>query len=561
MRVRHLFKADFFNLILLNLIFICSCSPAPKVDLYTVLEIFPKIIEPGDMLTIEGEGFVEGPAHILLNGTVKPIGLRPPKQVSRHLEGFAVSESKIEVPISAYLMETITQETVQFEGIARVSFPSKLQESAVALQADSPTTKLEFRPTGGGVRIQALKIREAEHLMKQLGMTTSSRSSEEVITITRIAQGSFAASNHIPAGAKLIAIDGFPLLSIEELAGLELQKDHIFEFVYPNGVSKQIPLNIGANELKDDQFAAILLTSIAMGFFLAFVLPRYTKKGAIPKLLPRNPVTFILGYTTAAILTILFPALVILWKLNIFGTVFLVALFVICAILFLFYNKQPLPIRLLNTVGTIATITAVALMGGAAGNTMGTFDIVVSQSTAHFDLHVWKNPLMMLGTVIAISSLWPKHLVENAPSFLHITAWIMSICGAMTIVFFCLGGWIIPGIFTQSILDSPTEMVAAIFIFAVKTWLVLLAARSIAGINRHDRRQQAASLSYGIQFRGFLLLGLATGAIYLEFATVPQDIQFAGQILSAAIFFTLVSLLLFSRLSWFDKNNKVILQA
>lgn len=530
-----------------------ACENSPKVELYSVRDVYPKIVEPGDVLTIEGEGFIEGKAHVTLDGTVKPIGLRPPEPFSFILNGTALSEHKIEIRMSAYQMDALTKETVQFDGVAKVSFPAIHRDSAISLEAQSPPINLEFRPTGGGVKIHALKIREAQLVMNQLGIALDTKNSDDVISVLRVTQNSLAQKEGITAGAKLISVDSFPLFGVDELAGLDLDTPHVLEFVFPEGVSKQIRIDMCASNIKNDEFVAILLTSAALGLFLAFVLPSYVKRTATPKRVPANPVFYILGYTSAAILTVLMPAFVIQWKLNIFGTVFIAAFYLTCAAVLLFYSKQPLMARIVNTIGSIGTIAAIVLMGSAAGNSLGLYDIVASQSGTHFALHIWKNPLMMLASVLAISLLWPKQLLEKSNPFINIAAWLMSICGAMSIVFCCLGGWMIPGVFMDESLEGPFLMLTAIFIFLAKTWLVLLAARSMAGANKRDRRQ---SVSAGIiQLRWIPMLALSVGAIFLELSPLPPDLHFAGQVISAGIFFTLFSLLIFTTLPVFHRRR------
>ncbi|MBN2344044.1 MAG: hypothetical protein JXX29_23310 [Deltaproteobacteria bacterium] len=532
-----------------------ACGSSPTVDLFEVREVYPKIIEPGDILTIEGEGFIEGKAQVELRGTVKPIGLRPARPLQFRMSGSAVSETKIEIPITAYQMDALTREAVRFEGIVNVSFPSKLKESALTLEAKSALLHLEFRPTGGGVKIHALKIREAGQLMQQLGIVVQSNSDDDVITVQRVLPDSFASTHNISTGSKLISVDGFPLFGVEELAGLDLSVPHIFEFVFPEGGARQIPVDLAVGNFKNDEFAAIVLTSIALGLFLAFVLPSYIRRTAIPKRTLQNPISYIFGYAIAAILTVLLPAIVMQWHLNVSGTVFVVSIYLICAATLLFYSKQPWLTRLFGTMGSIAAIASIVLMGGAAGNTLGLIDIVAAQAQTHFGLNVWRNPLIMLATILSISLLWPKPMLQQSNSLTNIAAWLMSICGAMAVVFFCLGGWIIPGLFEYPALNGPLLIVGAVFIFVIKTWLVLLAARTVVGASQSDRRKQGISAGV-IQLRWIPMLALAGGAIYLELSPLPNDLQFAGQVISAGVFFTLFSLLLFTQLSIFHRHQQ-----
>ncbi len=524
-----------------------GCGESPTVDLYSVRNITPEVIEPGDVMVIEGEGFIEGKARIVLEGTAKPMGLKPARPFYRKLWGTAVSENRIEVPISTYQMDLLARESLRFNGVAIVSFPEIQLDSAVSLSGQSPGLQLEFRPTGGGVRIHALKLREAKKTMKVLGLLLEPNVTDDSVAVDGVIPNSFAEQTGIPVGARLISIDGFPLFSLDELAGLTLTEPHILEFVLPEGTSLKVNTNPALDTIETDEFVAIVLTSLVMGLFLAFVLPMWRGKASRRATPQRNPIPFVIGYAAAALVTVLFPAVVIAGMLNLSGTIMLVAIQLICTAILLFYSTQSLAHRLSNALGNLFSVCTVLLMGGAAGNSFGLYELTMAQSRTLFGFHVFENPLMMLSCILAISLLWPGRFPDRCTPLVHVSAWLQTISGAMLVVFFCLGGWTLPGMSQLARAGSIWLLLVSLMIFVAKTWIVLMAARQFGGASSPERRQHT-SISGIYQLRWFFLPFFTSGAMYLILNPLPGDIQTAGQVISSGIFCTLFSLVLFSRI-------------
>ena len=124
---------------------VAGCDPPPPAVLATVVDVSPKVVEPGDVIEITGTGFVEGSARIVLRGTFDPLGLAPPERREVTLEGTAISGTAIEVPITSVLMERIAVEPVEFSGVVAVSFPTALPLSAVRVGAESTPLMIGLR--------------------------------------------------------------------------------------------------------------------------------------------------------------------------------------------------------------------------------------------------------------------------------------------------------------------------------------------------------------------------------------------------------------------------------
>ena len=66
------------------------------MDLATIRSVSPDVVEPGDRLIVEGEGFVEGDVRLALSGVFDPAGMKPPREERVVLNGKALSQTRIE---------------------------------------------------------------------------------------------------------------------------------------------------------------------------------------------------------------------------------------------------------------------------------------------------------------------------------------------------------------------------------------------------------------------------------------------------------------------------------
>jgi hypothetical protein len=162
----------------------------------------------------------------------------------------------------------------------------------------------------------------------------------------------------------------------------------------------------------------------------------------------------------------------------------------------------------------------------------------------------------MLAGILALSLLWPKALGGGeSSSWTVIVEWIMAGSGAMLVTAFFLGGWILPG--HSPLLDwhQESRLISGVIIFSIKTWLVILGARLLAGATRFDRRIIKTDISgFGIKWTVMAVLAVAAGA--LETIQIPAGLVFAGQIISAGIFFSLLSLLVFTKIIIFRPKGE-----
>lgn len=523
------------------LVFAASCEETSPISLSEIKTVSPPVIEPGDTLVIEGSGFVKGPTKITLDGEFDPVGLVPPSIHQITLHGTAVSDTKIVRKIDEAIMGRITPEAAEFNGQLKVQFPTAMTDTPIKIQATIQELHIELRPSGGGVQISARRLREAEEIFQILGIGINSQNTLDELLIDRVTKDSIADRGGIEAGARLLAVDGVALASPSDLAGLNLAEEHRLEFVSNRGQNQVLVARLSqVDPLEKDEFAAVLLTSIALGLFIAIMLPRFRRPTFGPPK-GRNPLWTAFGLGVAGVPILLFPALVIAWKIDIVGTVFLLALGFISLVVVLMYSDANILSRFTGFIVYAIPMLVVILIGSTSSNNFGLFEVVKAQGETRWGLHVWSNPFTMLTTIVALSLAWPSRMLGYAPrGAALIGGWSLAIVTSAVVVFYCLGGWQIPGIPTSSLPVGTPAMAVAVTIFALKTWLVLSAARAMAGASNIDRRKQQKSILPTV-IRAGILIALAAAAFGWEWTTMPEDFKFAAQIISAGLFFTLVT--------------------
>ncbi|MBN2802700.1 MAG: hypothetical protein JXR91_06375, partial [Deltaproteobacteria bacterium] len=200
----------FKYLISVIFIFIAACEDQNRVSLYSVNQTTPTFIETGDTIRIYGEGFVEGDADITLKGSFKKSGSFKPVKQSIYLKGTAISSSEIQIYVSKEVMTKISDDTVDFTGITKVSFPAVLKESVVSLEAAGPVESIRFSPLGEAVKSRAKNLRESLDILKMTGIIVNKESLDSDIEVSKVITGSLASINNIKQGDILISIDSFP---------------------------------------------------------------------------------------------------------------------------------------------------------------------------------------------------------------------------------------------------------------------------------------------------------------------------------------------------------------
>lgn len=515
-----------------------ACAPAPAVVLATITDVEPAVVEPGDVIAITGTGFVEGGARVAFHGAFDPVGLAPPREREVILEGTAVSGTRIEVPVTSVLMARLAAEPVDFRGTVRVSFPTALPLGAVRISAQSAPLGIGLRPAGEGVPSTARRSREAQGFLHRLGIRMASKERSDELLVEQVAPGSPADRAGVEAGDRLLALDGVALAARTDLAGIGNRPAYELEVVSPQGTLRDLRLQPNPDDRLDlDEFAAVLLASIALGLFLAFVAPsrqrgdRSGDRGA--DLIPR-----VLGTALVSIPMLLAPALVTFGTADLAATLALLALGVAgCAGVALYGGGRALA-RLLGFAAHLLPLPVTLLLAGALGNTIGIIEVISGQELTPWGWYVWANPFTLVTLVAAVSLLWcaPR---DGASPVARVAAWLSAAGGAMLLTACGLGGWLVPGVPFHRLAEEPVLLLAGTLLFVAKTWLVLLAARWFAGVAVHDRRDGRRRGRPQLALRALVLLAAAGAALAWEWSTLPDDLIAAGQLLASGAFVAL----------------------
>jgi hypothetical protein len=519
-----------------------GCEERSTPSLATIESIEPEVLEPGDRLRITGTGFVEGPAKISLIGRFDPMGLAPPRERGITLDATAASSTWIELLMTDRVIGKLAEEPVDFEGEIEVGFPTSLSVGSVRITARSAPVKIEIRPAGGGVVTAAKRQREAERFLLHLGLGLAGGERGDDLQVTDVIAESPADRAGIEVGDRLLAIDGNALAALTDLAGVDRSDTYELELISSQGTIREIAVSASsAVRLEPDELAAVLLTSLALGLFLAFVAPRRGRReGGVAR--GRDPLTKALAHAAVAVALLAGPAVAIATRSELGLAGVLLGANVAGVVGAALFGKGSAARRLVAALVHVLPVPLVMSLPGAFGSTVGVWSAVTGQHGPPLEWHAWSNPFALTSIIAATALLWPATQVSGAGSPLaRVSAWIAALSGATAVTAYGLGGWNVPGFSPASVASEPALLLGGALIFALKAWIVVHAGRWFAEAGATERRADAGRQGARLAVGGVLVLGSTALALLWEWSAIPEDLRSAGQLSAAGFFVTLVT--------------------
>ncbi len=531
---------------------VASCGGQKTPSLAIVDEVAPDIVEPHDIIRIKGTGFVEGPARVTFKGMFKPMGLAPGKERAVHLDGTAGSTTLVEIPVTPLFMERLADEPTRFNGYVEIAFPTAATLDAVHIVARREQVSFEIRPAGGGVIQAAKRAQKAAVFLHKVGFVLSDSGNGDGLFVSRVTEGSQAAQAGVQLDHRLLAVDGISLTMLSDLDGIEKEKNHRFEFVSPSGIFKEVSLGaLPQAHLDSDEFTAIVLSSIALGFFLAFIAPtrRFLSR---PRTQMADPLAKAVGFGIASIPLLLIPAGAVLTGAGVQAAFFLGGINVLGLATIAFYDKGSPIKRLLHFLVHLLPLPIVVVVAGASGSAIGLWEVVASQQATPWGWHAWSSPFALGAVIATLTLLWPSTQSDSKPSRLvGMATWIAAIPLAAMVTTYCLGGWIVPGIPVNRLADNGWLLALSAFIFFAKTWAVVLIARWFNATGMKERRQREYRSSRLVP-RFVALVIAAVLALAWVWVDLPDAYRVTGQILATA-----ASVTFFTALTIFGVKNAI----
>ncbi|MDD5309693.1 MAG: PDZ domain-containing protein [Deltaproteobacteria bacterium] len=527
----------------------CSSSDRATLALATVTRVGPAELEPGDVLRVEGTGFVEGPVRVTLEGSFITPGARPLARRRVSLDGMAPSGNAVEVPMTTASMALLTDAPAAFEGIVQVRFPDAARQGPVEVKAESGTIRLQLSPTGGAVPAAALEIQAASRFLEENGLVVSDSPAGDDLLVAGVTPGGPADRAGIGVGDRLLDVDSAGLKGLKDLARLTPRPSHVFEIVSPGGEVGSVTVQTDvAARLDPDELAALVLSAMALGLFWAFAAPsRRRPEGEATSGTGRHPLANALSICTISAALLIFPAAATLLRAGMAGTAVLLAAHAL-GLAFLTANGHGSTLGRIAFLGArIAPLFALLGVAFASGEAMGLYETVAGQHATAWGWHAWSSPFALAVLVATVALLWPANDArDDRNAYASILAWAAAVPASMLVVTFGLGGWLVPGAAPDELARSPSLLVLGSLGFCVKGWIVLLAARWFAAVGIRDRREARARWRPAIRL---VMLGVASAAalawIWLD---LPSPCRIGGQVLATAAFVAILTAFVASRL-------------
>jgi len=518
-----------------------GCGERTRPTLATIETVEPDVLEPGDTIRITGTGFVEGPAKVALIGEFDPVGLSPPRERKVTLDATAASTTWIELPVTDRVIGKLAEEPVSFEGEVEVSFPTSLSIGSVQIAAVSPYLAIEIRPAGGGVEAAARRQREAERFLRRLGLSLVGGERGDDLQVTAVGAESAADRAGIEVGDRLLAVDGTALATVTDLAGVEWNDSYDFELVSPQGTIREITVSSStAVRLEPDELAAVLLTSLALGLFLAFVAPRGGRRQATGKQV--DPLTRSLSLAAVAVALLAGPAVAIATRSELAAAGALLGAYVAGVVGTALYGSGRPAKRLVAALVHLLPVPLVMSLPAAFGSSVGLWSAVAAQQGPPLEWHAWYNPFALGAIIAATALLWPAApRSEPGSKLARLASWTAAISGATAVTAYGLGGWNVPGFSPARLASEPALLLAGVLIFALKAWIVVHAGRWFARAGAAERRTGTSRQGTRLAVGGAVVLGATALALLWEWSALPADLRSAGQLSAAGFCVTLVT--------------------
>lgn len=526
-----------------------SCGKPSTVSLAAIDQLTPKIIEPGDVIRIKGSGFVEGPATVTFDGDFRATDLARTTRRTVSLEGNAISDEWVEIPMTASTLRRLTAQPTRFTGAVSVSFETVKSLGLVKVAADKEDVALDLRPAGRAIPHQARRERAATQFLSSLGMIMSTA---DELKVDQVVSSSRVDEVGVESGDRVLSVNGTTISNLAELADMVGQTQLRFELVSADGVMKTATIAVSSGaQLAGDEMAAIIFSSIALGLFLALVAPSRRRRSAqdAPS---TDLLTRALGFALASIPLVLFPALAIVTKAGFGAFVLLFSAAALGLSALTLFAQGSTTSRLTALFIRLLPIPAALAIAGPIGSTISLWDLVASQHLSSWGWHIWSNPFALAAVITGMALIWPTAQYRSAaiPWLVGAGSWIVAIPTGMALTACCLGGWLIPGVPVAAMASDSWLLVLGVLVFFAKTWLVLFISRSLAAVGRVDRR--AAHRGPDLAWRFVILVSTSTLALLWSTTALPGPLTAIGRVLTiatCATFFTALLVLAVKRVT------------
>ncbi|MBW2276406.1 MAG: PDZ domain-containing protein [Deltaproteobacteria bacterium] len=519
-----------------------ACDQRSIPSLATIEQVEPDVLEPGDTLRITGTGFVEGAAKVALIGEFDPVGLAPPRERTVTLDATAASTTWIELPVSDRVIGKLAEEPVDFKGEIEVSFPTSLSIGSVRIVAHSPEVAIEIRPAGGGVETAAKRQREAERFLRRLGLSLAGGEQGDDLQVTAVSPQSPGDRTGIEVGDRLLAVDGTALATVTDLAGVEWNDTYDLELISSQGTMRELTVSSStAVRLQPDELAAVLLTSLALGLFLAFVAPRRGRQQSVGAE-RRDPLTRALALAAVVVALLAGPAVAIATRSELVAAGALLGTYVAGVVGTALYGSGRPGRRLIAALIHLLPVPLVMSLPSAFGSSVGLWSAVAAQQGPPLEWHAWYNPFALGSIIAATALLWPAAPESRSSSTLaNVASWTAAIAGATAVTAYGLGGWNVPGYSPARVAAEPVLLLSGVMIFALKAWIVVHAGRWFAAAGATERRTGKRRQGTRLAVGGAVVLGATALALLWEWSEIPADLRSAGQLSAAGFCVTLVT--------------------
>ncbi len=524
----------FVQKIILRFVFLTlfiSCGDIKTPPLADIERVEPETLEPGDIFRIYGKGFVEGSVEVVLDGFITSHSNIPGKQRIVRFRGKAVSEQVVEVILSSRLLGENITEPSTFKGSIEIYFQI---QSNTRIFAKKESVELELNPGGAGVAASAKRKRKADEYLSSIGIRLVDSKDVDGFVVAEVFEGSTAANAGIVFGDRLFAIDNRNITKYTDLAEIKTSQPHFLDIVTRQGLVKRLSLKTSISGYFDrDELAAVLLSSIVLGLFLAMAVPanRY-----VFRQLHRvfNPYDWTFGIGLVSIYLCLIPASALFIDS---GLLLWLILFLSHAVGIVFLLIKS-PIKNMKCILRLFAVPIIVAASAYLSLAAGPTEITSTQTALPFGVNLLASPFTVL---LGITSLFLIQNLSFSASEHGPVAWCFFYLGnaalASTVTICLLGGWNIPFVTVSTETSGALWNIASCLVFLIKTWIVILISKRIVQVGKQERRQVKKREETILS--SVLLIVFGGACVFYEAIPISDILRAAGQILAVGLCSTL----------------------
>ena len=250
-----------------------GCETSSPAELATLEQMTPSELEVGEQLTLQGSGFIVGPASLVLEGTLSAPGQTLDElDTTMTLPVLATSPTTATARLGRRHLERTEAGHMTFSGSATLRFASAAGPDAPPVVATLHPVRLELFTGPSSHQRGAHHVQiQGRAVLDTLGITGTPLPESRGVLIERLRSGSLGARAGLQPGEVIVAAGNVTVATIADLAPPPHTETVALSVRDVNGRIRRVPCSLAQHDMLPD-LDRIAALAIAGGALLFIVL-------------------------------------------------------------------------------------------------------------------------------------------------------------------------------------------------------------------------------------------------------------------------------------------------